>query len=403
MNILRSTDIKSALRNKQRGFLLYPIRFASNDPLPSAAIMSAGLKTNLRAYYKFDLGPKTSLGSYDLSMGVAKVGSAFGFGFMGATPSGATYVSYTPSNSDAYTSLTATNSDPNINVVTNLTTPSTTQRYLHLRYRRQSGTASDITIFFSNSGHGYTGSYYKYLVEPADAGNSAMVEVIADMMSLDVGGTNWGTATVTGVRIDLGQVSGNVYQLEGIYFNDSPDAIPQTTTITPEGAISGKALKLTGTTGVFLPNSTIPPTGPFTVAAWLTGTGYVLSLGSDAYGTGWGLFMSELDGTSYVNTVMNAASVSLTLAHGVSASVRKLIVFSRDNYSIALSCNNGTPITAAVASSTMRGGGTQQILGAAENYSSPMVGTIEELAIWNRVLTAGEMTELYGAGAGVTY
>jgi len=72
---------------------------------------------------------------------------------------------------------------------------------------------------------------------------------------------------------------------------------------------------------------------------------------------------------------------------------------------IAIIVNDGTPNTVALGVTTHNGTAPFNI-GYTGNSGSPFTfwdGRIDETGIWNRQLTSAEITQLYNAGAGLTY
>jgi hypothetical protein len=57
-------------------------------------------------------------------------------------------------------------------------------------------------IYYSTSGHGISGGYYKVISNPGIVQNEWLVFEF-DMRSLSAGGTDWITSTIRRIRIDM--------------------------------------------------------------------------------------------------------------------------------------------------------------------------------------------------------
>jgi len=84
---------------------------------------------------------------------------------------------------------------------------------IRIRYKVVSGTVGGGEIFYSNSQHGYSGSYFKGLSLVADAQWHTLV---LDMSQLTAGGTDWIDYNVTAIRFDLTNNSGVVIDIDWI-------------------------------------------------------------------------------------------------------------------------------------------------------------------------------------------
>lgn len=89
-------------------------------------------------------------------------------------------------------------------------------RYVRLRLRQVSA-ATDWQgrLFYSTSGHGFSGSFIKNIAEPVFVGTD-YVEIDLDMWALDVGGTDWEDNTITQVRFDLDDDAAGAYAIDWI-------------------------------------------------------------------------------------------------------------------------------------------------------------------------------------------
>lgn len=74
------------------------------------------------------------------------------------------------------------------------------------RVRRKSGTGWNGTCYYSTSGHGTTGSYFKR-VTPAPTDDPTKWFIVEwDMTTLNAGGDDWVTSTIIRIRLDLGLI-----------------------------------------------------------------------------------------------------------------------------------------------------------------------------------------------------
>lgn len=93
---------------------------------------------------------------------------------------------------------------------------------VRLTLKRVSGTGDwEGICFYSTANHSYSASFYKVVAAPADMSDFITVEW--DMAALTFGGTDWTTSTITAIRFDLTNGTGNVYHVKklscGAYIN----------------------------------------------------------------------------------------------------------------------------------------------------------------------------------------
>jgi hypothetical protein len=67
---------------------------------------------------------------------------------------------------------------------------------------RTGGSQWDGKVFYTTASHGESASFYKQFAEPAWDGSYKTITI--DMRSLTVGGTDWSSNTITGIRFDFG-------------------------------------------------------------------------------------------------------------------------------------------------------------------------------------------------------
>lgn len=72
------------------------------------------------------------------------------------------------------------------------------------------------------------------------------------------------------------------------------------------------------------------------------------------------------------------------------------------NNIVGISLNNGTPLTSSYSDGA-RSTAHNFVMGADNAGVIPFDGGIDQVGFWKKVLDAGEITQLYNAGAGMTY
>jgi hypothetical protein len=162
---------------------------------------------------------------------------------------------------------------------------------VRVRLRRMSGSAFALQCFYRTSGHGYVGTHYKEL--PAltvAAGVWAVIEF--DMANLTAGGTDWVSNTITGIRLDLGEFSGDTYDLDWVAIGSTaPGSYGATFGVNISGqattadialnAVSDVASVQAATVSVFTTGATnvqvasLTYTAPVACDVLLTATGFV--------------------------------------------------------------------------------------------------------------------------------
>lgn len=105
---------------------------------------------------------------------------------------------------------------------TGLSIAGTTHRTIRIKVKIVSGTLpvalNEIQVYYTTSGHGISGSYYKNATElVAKIGEDQVLEF--DMTSIAGGGAtdDWITNTITGIRLDIGNAAGIVWSIDWIY------------------------------------------------------------------------------------------------------------------------------------------------------------------------------------------
>lgn len=103
-------------------------------------------------------------------------------------------------------------------------------------------------------------------------------------------------------------------------------------------------------------------------------------------------------------TVIATGATSITIASGWNHIV---VTYDTTNGAKIYLNGNTTPDGSAAAKGTVNNTTEPLTLGAARSsggaISSPLDGLLDEVAIWDKVLSSTEITELYNSGAGITY
>ena len=112
---------------------------------------------------------------------------------------------------DSVTRYTSTGVDSNINRAFNF--DGGQNQIIRIRYKVITGTSGVGEIFYANSQHGFSGSYYKSFTLVSDG---AWHTLVLDMANLSSGGTDWIDYNVTQIRFDLTNASGIVIDIDWI-------------------------------------------------------------------------------------------------------------------------------------------------------------------------------------------
>jgi len=97
---------------------------------------------------------------------------------------------------------------------------------IRMRVRRISGNGTwDGSIYYTTTNHGISGSYVKRIAAPSNFNEWQVLEW--DMADLTQGGNDWITSTITRLRIDLSQSSGDTLEIDWISIGDRALALPK--------------------------------------------------------------------------------------------------------------------------------------------------------------------------------
>nr|WP_329957289.1 DUF1983 domain-containing protein [Pseudomonas putida] len=115
--------------------------------------------------------------------------------------------------------ITATGADPQLmsSAAATLSIAGSLYSRVRARITRRAGATTDWDgqLFYSTAGHGFAGTYRAVAANPnLSVGQSAVVEW--DMANLTAGGTDWVDNTITRLRLDLGNSSGGVFDVDWI-------------------------------------------------------------------------------------------------------------------------------------------------------------------------------------------
>lgn len=124
---------------------------------------------------------------------------------------------------------------------------------IRMRVRRKGGASWQGQVYYRTAGHDYSELYTKILAtDPTIGGAWTVIEW--DMANLTNGGTDWTSNTITSLRVDLGNASGDVFEIDWIAIGKySPAAIADFSypvTLSSSGAIQvGSATYANGVAG----------------------------------------------------------------------------------------------------------------------------------------------------------
>ncbi|MBI6941443.1 phage tail protein [Pseudomonas putida] len=136
----------------------------------------------------------------------------FDTGTEGWTVAGATI-----SAANGVLTVTANSNDPRIVSPGTLAVPGGQYPLIRARITRRAGAPADWDgrVFYSTASHGQSSSYFKSIANPNLAvGQTAVVEW--DMSALTAGGTDWVSNIITSIRLDFGNTSGGVFDVDWI-------------------------------------------------------------------------------------------------------------------------------------------------------------------------------------------
>jgi len=111
--------------------------------------------------------------------------------------------------------LASSGGDPSLSR-TGLSISGTAHRAVRVRFKRNAGSGWDGNVFYSTAGHGFDGAVARKGIAQPTYGADGYAEATWDMSTLDVGGADWISNTITGIRIDLGTTGGDSFDIDWI-------------------------------------------------------------------------------------------------------------------------------------------------------------------------------------------
>lgn len=111
--------------------------------------------------------------------------------------------------------VTPTTTDPNLLTPAGLTIAGATNTLVRAKIRRIAGSGWEGTVLYTTSGHGFSSSFRKTIASPVSQ-NDEWVIAEWDMSALTVGGADWTSNTITRLRFDFSNASGDVFEVEWI-------------------------------------------------------------------------------------------------------------------------------------------------------------------------------------------
>lgn len=154
----------------------------------------------------------------------------------------------------------------------------------------------------------------------------------------------------------------------------------------------------------------LAPVGNFSISAWfnptsevLSNKGYIISKGLTAGSANNNYSLAVSSG--YVIFRTSAGQISHSTVLSASGWYHVVGVVDFDNSLIKISLNGGAFETQVITDTAPVDDGTHLTVGIGENttgnYIYPFVGTIDEISLWPKALSASEVTTLYNSGSGL--
>jgi hypothetical protein len=147
-----------------------------------------------------------------------------------------------------------------------------------------------------------------------------------------------------------------------------------------------------------------------TIALWCNvifggaGVGYIL-LSKD--GTIDREYSIEFDGVNsvqfFIFTLGGYANVSVAATISLGALQFVVAQFNNTTGQMLLSINGGTPVSVTTPGLVIVNGASPFFIGGRARLDTFFTGVIDEVGIWKRLLTAGEITTLYNGGIGLPF
>lgn len=202
---------------------------------------------------------------------------------------------------------------------------------------------------------------------------------------------------------------GNSNDISGGGFTNADTAITYNTS----NGIVGQGAGFNGTTSQMLGSAQIIPLGAKTISFWSKNTlhpAFAAVLGNNLVSStnhGTEIFVTAGGGTTYQFFIgMGSGNIFSLTSPSYTAGVWNFFTCTWDGTTSANAVkfyvNAGTPTTATASQTETVAAGISMRIGSigGANYFN---GALDEIGIWSRVLTAAEVTQLYGNGLGLTY
>lgn len=177
--------------------------------------------------------------------------------------------------------------------------------------------------------------------------------------------------------------------------------------------VLGNALSLTGTEYAYrADNADLSVAGPFTIVSWINVTGTNFSFIATKHGTAgnreWDFRLqnnSAPPGTSrnvelFVSNNGTALTGAASTGLLVTPSAWHFVAGGYDGSLVWVQIDNGTVFSTAYSSGVFDSGSEFRIGSRADTTSFKMIGLQDMTMLWDRALTAPELTTLYNGGAG---
>lgn len=239
--------------------------------------------------------------------GVTTAAAPFYYDFTNTTES------FTASNATltagpTYLTVNSTGADPAIRRTVNFA--GSQYPYVQIRLLRTAGTGWDGKIFYTTAGHAESGLFYAQMTEPVYGG--AFQWITVDMRNLTIGGTDWTTSTITGIRIDLGLTAADDFQIDAVVFRGTIYPVAGLYQYTQAGYYNDNPAYFTAPTAQGAVNTIATASGVATTTSyqWLgyflapTTGNYIFSTATDDGGLLW-VGANAVSGFTAANSTVN--------------------------------------------------------------------------------------------------
>ena len=287
---------------------------------------------------------------------------------------------------DSVTRYTSTGLDSNINKSFNF--DGGQNQIIRIRYKVITGTAGGGEIFYSNSQHGYSGSYFKGFTLVSDG---AWHTLVLDMSNLTSGGTDWIDYNVTAIRFDLTNVSGVEIDIDWISIGGNGYGTQY---------FENDVAFMNGNVGIgtTAPSQILHVTGNIRV----TGAYYD---SSNAAGTSGQILSSTATGTSWIAAPSGSVtSVDLTAGTGISVSGGPItssgsitVTNTAPDQTVVLTAGTGITTSGTYPSFTVTNSAPDQTVVLTAGTGISISGTYPSFTITNTSAGGGTIT-----GSGTT-